>query len=82
VDRRSLWRIARRDNYETDNPVLLIVEDAPPDQHVRVYRFAVKPRKRWGELAVVAAAAGRYKTRPSASGPEGSASSSRHAPSY
>jgi integrative and conjugative element protein (TIGR02256 family) len=56
VDRRSLWRIARRDNYATDNPVLLIVEDAPPDQHLRVYCFAVKPRKRWGELAIVAAA--------------------------
>ena len=54
VDRRSLWRIARRRNYATDNPVLLIVEDVPPERRLRVYGFAVKPRKCWGELALAA----------------------------
>lgn len=52
VDRRSLWRIARRDNYATDNPVLLIVEHAPPEQRLRAY--AITPRRRWCELALVA----------------------------
>ncbi len=54
VDRRSLWRIARRDNYATDNPVLLIVEHAPPEQWLRVYGFAVMSRKHWGELDLAA----------------------------
>lgn len=53
VDRRSLFRIARRSNYATDNPVLLIVEEAPPARRLRVYGFAVKPQKYWGELAVI-----------------------------
>ncbi len=53
VDRRSLWRIARRSNYATDNPVLMIVEEAPPERRLRVYGFAVKPKKRWSELALV-----------------------------
>jgi len=46
VDRRSLWRIARKDNYATDEPVLLIVEDKPPDRRFRAYGFEVEPRKR------------------------------------
>jgi integrative and conjugative element protein (TIGR02256 family) len=52
VDRRSLWRIARRGNYATDNPVLMIVEEVPPERRLRVYGFAVRPQKSWGELVV------------------------------
>jgi integrative and conjugative element protein (TIGR02256 family) len=45
IDRRSLWRIARRRNYATDNPVLVIVEHASPELRFRCYGFAAKPRK-------------------------------------
>lgn len=54
VDRRSLFRIARRRNYATDNPVLLIVENVTTERRLRVYGFAVKPSKRWGELPLIA----------------------------
>lgn len=53
LDRRSLFRIARRSNYATDNPVLLIVENIPTEHRLRVYGFVVRPRKRSGELAVI-----------------------------
>lgn len=53
VDQRSLFRIARRSNYAIDNPVLLIVEETPPERRLRVYAFAVKPKKCWGELVLV-----------------------------
>lgn len=53
VDCRSLFRIARRSNYATDNPVLLIVENVPSARRLRVYGFAVKCRKRWNELDLV-----------------------------
>jgi integrative and conjugative element protein (TIGR02256 family) len=52
VDRRSLWRIARRNNYATDNPVLMIVENAPPERRLRVYGFTVTPKKSCNELTV------------------------------
>jgi len=52
VDRRSLWRIARRANYATTNPVLMIVEDAPPERRIRIYGFAVEPKRIWAELDV------------------------------
>ncbi len=57
IDRRSLWRIARRKNYATDNPVLLILEDAPPEQRLRLYGFTLKPKRAWRELDVVFGAA-------------------------
>lgn len=50
IDRRSLWRIARRPNYATDNPVLLIVEYAPPRLRLRAYGFIARPKKRCKEL--------------------------------
>jgi integrative and conjugative element protein (TIGR02256 family) len=52
VDRRSLWRIARRPNYATDNPVLVIVEYAPPDLRLRAYGFVCRPKRRCEELAI------------------------------
>jgi integrative and conjugative element protein (TIGR02256 family) len=52
VDRRSLWRIARRSNYPTDTPILLIVEHIPEQRRTRAYGFAVKPAKMCQELAV------------------------------
>jgi len=44
-DRRALWRIARRSNYKTDEPVLLIVENAPPERRFRVYGFETMPKR-------------------------------------
>jgi len=53
VDRHSLFRIARRANYCTTDPVLLIVEYVAPEKRLRVYGFVVKPRRKWKELAIV-----------------------------
>lgn len=53
VDRCSLWRIARRPNYPTNRPVLLIVESAKGERRLRTYEFVVKPEKRCRELPVV-----------------------------
>lgn len=53
IDRRSLFRIARRSNYATDFPVLIIVENVANGQRLRVYGFAVKPKRRWGELPLL-----------------------------
>ena len=53
VDRRSLWRIARRRNYPTDRPVLLIVEKTGDKQRFRTYEFVVKPKKSFREVPVV-----------------------------
>jgi integrative and conjugative element protein (TIGR02256 family) len=50
TDRRSLWRIARRTNYATANPVLVIVEETPLERRYRAYGFVVKPKKSWHEL--------------------------------
>lgn len=50
VDRRSLFRIARRSNYATHNPVLMIVENVQAERRLRVYGFEVRPKRRWGEL--------------------------------
>lgn len=52
IDRRSLWRIARRKNYATDNPILLIVEQASAQRRYRVYGFVVKPKRAHNELRV------------------------------
>jgi integrative and conjugative element protein (TIGR02256 family) len=52
IDRRSLWRIAGRSNYATDNPVLMIVEELPPERRLRVYGFVAKPKKSWDELTL------------------------------
>jgi integrative and conjugative element protein (TIGR02256 family) len=49
TDRRSLWRIARRTNYATNYPVLIIVEQTPSERRLRAYGFEARPR-RWGEL--------------------------------
>ena len=53
TDRRSLWRIARQQNYPTDAPVLIIVESANGERRFRAYEFVVKPKKTSRELAVV-----------------------------
>lgn len=53
TDRRSLWRIARRRNYATDNPVLLIVEHVPPSLELRIYGFIGRPRREISELVLV-----------------------------
>jgi integrative and conjugative element protein (TIGR02256 family) len=55
VDRQALFRIARRQNYAPSNPVLLIVEEAPPERRIRAYGFVVSPRRAWSELSVVSA---------------------------
>jgi hypothetical protein len=47
---RSLWRIARRRNYATENPVLVIVEHTPLERRLRAYGFVVRPKKSWHEL--------------------------------
>lgn len=53
VDRRSLWHIARRRNYPTSHPVLLIVENAGGERRLRAYEFVAKPKKSCRELPVV-----------------------------
>jgi integrative and conjugative element protein (TIGR02256 family) len=53
TDCRSLWRIARRRNYATDNPVLLIVEHDSPALRLRFYGFVARPRRQVSELAVI-----------------------------
>lgn len=53
VDRRSLWRIARRRNYPTNRPVLLIVESAGGERRLRAYEFVVKPKKSFREVPVL-----------------------------
>lgn len=53
TDRRSLWRIARRKSYATNNPVLLIVEQTHAERRYRAYGFAVKPRRTHEELEIV-----------------------------
>jgi integrative and conjugative element protein (TIGR02256 family) len=53
TDRRSLWRIARRRNYATDNPVLLIVEHDPPTLELRFYGFVARPKREVSELALI-----------------------------
>lgn len=50
TDCRSLFRIARRRNYATDNPILIIVENGADGRRPRAYGFIVKPTKWWGEL--------------------------------
>lgn len=54
VDKRALWRIARKPNYPTDAPLLLIVEDVPGMRQVRGYRFVWRPRRRFSEVEVLA----------------------------
>jgi hypothetical protein len=60
TDRRSLWRIARRRNYATDNPVLLIVEHDPPVLRLRFYGFAARSRQ-VRELAVIRSLSGELE---------------------
>ena len=46
VDRREMWKIARSRRNHVDQPVLIIVECAPPAPLVfRAYRFSVKPNR-------------------------------------
>lgn len=53
VDRGSLWTIAVSSRYSTRQPLLLIVENAPPSaRRHRAYEFAADPR-RMMELPVV-----------------------------
>jgi len=58
VDRRALWRIAKRRNYAPTNSILLIVEESPPDQRLRVYGFIATPKRTWNELDIVVSAGG------------------------
>lgn len=44
TDRRSLRRIARSSRYAVDEPVLVIVEHAPPVLRLRCYRFLTRQR--------------------------------------
>jgi len=46
-------------NYETDNPVLVIVEEQPPDRSIRGYGFVVSPKRICAELDVTDAPKGR-----------------------
>lgn len=59
TDRRSLWRIARRRNYATDNPVLLIVEHDPPSLELRFYGFTARPRRTVSELSLIGSTGSR-----------------------
>lgn len=52
VDRGALWRIARKPNYVTTEPILLIVEDSPVDRRFRVYGFELNPKKSCQELTI------------------------------
>lgn len=58
TDKRSLWRVARRSNYTTSEPLLLIVEGTPGLQRLRGWRFALRPCRTMDEIAVTSAAAG------------------------
>jgi|GEM_PF-4860953 hypothetical protein len=51
-DRRSLWRIAQRKNYATENPILIIVEQISGRCRYRAYGFAVKTKRAHNELRV------------------------------
>jgi integrative and conjugative element protein (TIGR02256 family) len=53
TDRRSLWRIARQQNYPTESPVLIIVESANDELRFRAYEFVVSPKRTSRELAIV-----------------------------
>jgi integrative and conjugative element protein (TIGR02256 family) len=44
TDRRSLRTIAKSSRYAVDEPVLVIVEHAPPVLRFRCYRFLARPR--------------------------------------
>jgi len=52
TDRRSLWSIARRKNYATDNPILIIVEQTSAQRRYRAYGFVVEPKRTHNELRV------------------------------
>ncbi|MEX0971626.1 MAG: Mov34/MPN/PAD-1 family protein [Solirubrobacterales bacterium] len=73
TDRRSLWRIARRRNYATDNPVLLIAEHDSPQMQFRVYGFVVRPRQEVTELVLVSSR--KLRRRSTATGSTGGISS-------
>jgi hypothetical protein len=42
----------RRQNYATDNPILLIVEQTSTQRRYRAYGFVVKPKRAHNELRV------------------------------
>lgn len=63
VDRRALFRIARRGNYALSNPILLIVEETPDVRRLRVYGFIAKPKRAWRELILMPPASER-RCRP------------------
>lgn len=50
VDRRALWRIARRANYPTDSPLLIIAEDVPGERRLRGFIFVAKPKRSYREI--------------------------------
>jgi integrative and conjugative element protein (TIGR02256 family) len=53
LDKRSLWSIARKSNYPTTKPLLIIVEDTPRRRLIRCYRFRVRPKKTYDELELI-----------------------------
>jgi integrative and conjugative element protein (TIGR02256 family) len=53
IDRRSLRRIARRSNYPTKAPLLLIVETGSGQRQLRADEFVVSPKRSYRELPVV-----------------------------
>jgi integrative and conjugative element protein (TIGR02256 family) len=52
VDRCALWRIARRPNYPTTSPLLIIVEDVSGDRRIRGYEFTARRKCAYREVAV------------------------------
>jgi integrative and conjugative element protein (TIGR02256 family) len=52
VDRNALWRIARKANYPTSTPVLVIVEDVLNERRLRGYEFTTRPKRRYREISL------------------------------
>ena len=52
VDKRELWRIAASSNYETDQPLLLLLETGQDQRRLRAFTFEAEPDRRYGEILV------------------------------
>jgi len=52
VDCHALWCIARKPNYPTGTPLLIIAEDVPGERRVRGYRFGGRPKWSYVEVTV------------------------------
>jgi integrative and conjugative element protein (TIGR02256 family) len=53
VDRRSMWRIARRSNYPVDTSILIIVERSDAQARLTAYWFQTTPTRATGELTLI-----------------------------